>query len=223
MSDEKLLSYYQANFKKFGVHENSLGWTKGKQSIRFHQLTKYFDLKDQALVDIGCGFGDILSFFQKQKISYGSYLGIDLVPEFVEVAKQSWPKDQFILANYLEHPLLPTDFTIASGIFGHRLYESRDEQYRHVQKILEKAFAASTQGIAFDFISEKTDFSSSPKDFHASPEEILKIAYGLSRRVILDNSALPFEFSITIFKNQTFETSKTVFNAFLEKNPNFIA
>jgi ubiquinone/menaquinone biosynthesis C-methylase UbiE len=224
VSDDKLLAYYQANFQKYGIHENSLGWTKGKQNIRFHQLTKPFSLSNRTILDIGCGFGDLLGFFKNQRINYKNYIGIDLIPEFVEVAQKNWSSahHQFILGNYLEIPDVVTDFTIASGIFGHRLYESQKEQYEHVTRVLEKAMATSSVGVSFDFISDKTDFSSSSKDFHASPEEILKIAYGLTRNVVLDNSALPFEFSITLFKNQKFETAKTVFECFLEAHPDLI-
>jgi len=214
---KKLLEYYQAGFGKHGVHENSLGWTKGKQFIRFYQLTKNFELEGANLVDVGCGFGDIHSYFKRHDVKCKAYHGIDVIPEFIQVAKQKWESEttRFTLGNYMDLENLTTDYTIASGIFGHRLFDADADQYQYIEKVLRKAFAESTRAISFDFISDKIDFKSGIMDFHASPSSILDLAYELSRNVILDNSCMPFEFSLTVFKDDSFAKEKTVFNKFV--------
>lgn len=220
MSDKKLKDYYQNNFAKHGVHENSLGWTKGKQNIRFSQLTRHFQLNGKSLIDIGCGFGDIHTFFKLNDIHLNSYLGFDVVPEFIKVAQEKWPtkQNQFILGNYLEQKNLQADYIVASGIFGHRLFATDKEQYAYMEQVFSKAISEAKTAIAFDFMSDKTDFKSGESDFHTSPSIALDIAYKFSRNIILDNSAMPFEFALTIFKDQNFAKEKTVFDKFLADN-----
>lgn len=219
MNEKKMLNYYQDRFAEYGEDEKSLGWTKSKQSLRFFQLIKNFHLENANLTDIGCGFGDLYGYLSRGGIKLDRYLGVDIVPEFVEIAKRRYPDDwaRFLLANYLDLESIGADCTVASGVFGYRLFDKDEDQYAYVGKVFRKAFEESSQGIAFDFLSDKTDFYSGKSDFHASPSTVLEIAYGLSRNVILDNSCMPFEFTLTVFKNDSFLKETTVFDKFLKE------
>lgn len=216
--ENELKNYYQQNYLKYGEHENSLGWTKGKQFIRFYNLTKFFNLTSLQIVDIGCGFGDILNFFKANKIQFARYTGIDLMDQFVQIGKKNHHGEnvQFIVGNYVKSEKLETDIVIASGIFGHKVSDSDDDNYAYIENVLKKSFEEARVGVAFDFISDKTDFKTSNSDFHASPTRVLDIAYKFSRNVILDNSSLPFEFSIVIFKDDSFKKERTVFEKFIK-------
>lgn len=72
--------------------------------------------------------------------------------------------------------------------------------------------------IVFDFQSDKVDFMGCDTGFYFSPEKVLGIAYEFSRNVILDNSYMPFEFAVTIFKDDSFKKDTTVFNRFIAEN-----
>ncbi len=224
MNDKRLLDYYQTNFSRHGVHEKSLGWTKGKQRLRFHQLTKNFDLSNASLLDVGCGFGDFNQFLGEKGDRLTRYVGIDVVPEFIQTAKARWKsaEQEFVLGNYLETQGLEFDYVIASGVFGLALFDQPNDQYAYIERVLRKAFIEARVGISFDFISDRTDFRSGGSDFHATPSRILDIAYSLSRNVLLDNSAMPFEFSITVFKDDSFKAETTVFNRNLVAYSHFL-
>ena len=90
------------------------------------------------------------------------------------------------------------DYIIGSGIFGHRMGSTETENYTYIDNIIMKAFDEAKKGISFDFISDKIDVPSRETDFHASPSKILDMAYKYSRNVVLDNTSMPFEFTITI-------------------------
>lgn len=221
---KNIAEFYQKRFEEYGHHEASLGWTKGKQFIRFYALTKNFDLNEKSILDIGCGFGDFVTFASQNKIEYSKYMGIDLVQEFVSIAHKmhgSDAKNSFAVKNFLDQEG-NFDFVIASGVFGQRVEASEDENYIFIEKIISKAFNDSNEGVSFDFISDKVDYRTSVDDFHASPSRILDIAYKFSKNVTLDNSVMPFEFTLTIKKDQSFSKDKTVFNSFLNSNINFI-
>lgn len=221
MTDKKIVDYFQDRFERHGLSEQSLGWTKGKQLIRFSQLTRNFQLEGKELIDIGCGFGDFHRLLQSKSVSLSAYTGFDLVPDFIKVARERWSGNQnnFVLGNYLDSQSLQADYVIGSGLFGLRIHENEGEQYAYVERVLRKALNDARIGISFDFISDKVDFRSGDADFHASPTKILELAYGLSRNLLLDNSCMPFEFSLCIFKDQSFPVEKTIFNRYLKDNP----
>jgi SAM-dependent methyltransferase len=217
-----LKKYYLEKFIKFGHHESSLGWSKRKQYVRFFGLTRNFNLRHKSILDIGCGFGDFISYAEKNKINYLSYLGIDLMEEFIQIANKQnkFPKkNKFEVRNFENLKTnLNFDFIFASGIFGHRIYKSNKENYDYIERIISKAFNLCNIGVSFDFISDKVEFRTSSKDFHASPIKILELAYKYSKNVVIDNTIMPFEFVISIKKDQKFKIEKTVFESFLKEN-----
>lgn len=217
MNDKPLIEYYRKNFARHGVSEESLGWTKGKQEIRFHQLTRYFFLSGCSLIDIGCGFGDLISYLDKRGISPKAYVGYDLVKEFLDVAsrKHAGQSVSFFEQNYLDVSSVKADYIVGSGLFGRRLSDSEQDNYDYFRKILAKAFSEASEGVAFDFLSDRVQFRRSQNDFHASPVIVLSIAYEFTNNLIIDNSAMPFEFSVILFKNDKFSPEKTVFDRFL--------
>jgi cyclopropane fatty-acyl-phospholipid synthase-like methyltransferase len=223
---KELKEYYKQKFLEHGHNEAALGWSKGKQFVRFHTLTRAFNLKNKSILDIGCGFGDFVSFAKKHNLDYKNYHGIDLMSEFIEIAKSKHGLDsrnKFEVKDANELVDSQFDYAIASGIFGRKLYESEKENYLHVEKMIATALSTVTESVAFDFISDKVEYRTSEKDFHANPGKIIEIAYKFSKNVVLDNSVMPFEFSLIINKDQSFKKETTVFEKFLNGNINFIA
>lgn len=219
--ETKIKDYFLELYRQYGYDERSLGWTKHKQYIRFAQLLKNFRLHSASVLDVGCGFGDMLTFLKQRFRENISYFGVDCIPEYVSVAKEQHPEeqDQFLCADFMKSSLWDGrtfDYIVASGIFGYRCWETDEQQYQYVDSVIGRALELCNKGISLDFLSDKTDYRTSGTDFHASPERILQIAYKYSRNVVLDNSALPFEFCITIMKDDSFAKEKTVFNQYLQ-------
>ncbi|MCI8669514.1 MAG: class I SAM-dependent methyltransferase [Lachnospiraceae bacterium] len=214
-----VVAYFSDRLKKYGANdERSLGWSKNKQEVRFKQLFRFLNPggkeKRETLLDIGCGFADMYAFIEKNaNHSNIDYWGMDIVQEFIDIAGKNYPEklDQLLCGNFLEcDERKKYDYCIASGIFC--VYESEEQNYEFIKKAMTKALNMSNIGIAMNFLSDKIDYRTSEKDFHASPEKILTLSYGLSRNVILDNSIMPFEFCVTIFKDENFDKDTTIFN-----------
>ncbi len=216
-----VIEYFESLYEKYGVDEKSLGWSKNKQDVRFEQIFKYITESELKVLDVGCGFGDMYSYLQKcGKYRQIDYCGIDIMSSFIEVAKKKHPSrnTQFICNSLMDlNSEQKWDWVVECGLFGLNLYENEDEMYEYVEESMKKAFSIANKGISFNFLSDKVDFRTSNTDFHISPERILKIAYGLSRCIILDNSVMPFEFSVTIWKDDTFSTNTTLFNSYLKE------
>lgn len=208
-----LKNRYLSQWERFGYSPKSLGWDKGKQDLRFEILTSFFDLNKKSVLDVGCGFGD-LNRALRRKYRGHRYLGIDLCEDFVAQGSELFANrnTRFICGDFLATPFRGRfDAVLGSGIFNIKLAES--DGYSMIQSTLAKALSLCREGIAFDFLSDKVDFSYA-HSFNASPEKVLAMAYQLSRNVILRNDYMPFEFSIAIFKDDTFLKSDTIFKKF---------
>jgi SAM-dependent methyltransferase len=216
---EKVIQRYAKRYDEYGYSPKTLGWDKGKQDLRYSILLEEFTLDKKSILDIGCGFGDANKIL-KQITSEYSYTGIDIVDELLLEAKNNY-KDEanisFIHGDFLEKEFTQEyDILLASGIFNFRLEEQ--DNYEFIESCMKKAFELAKDGIAFDFLSDKVDFKSE-LTFHSSPSAILDMAYRLSKNVILKNNYMPFEFTIVIFKDESFKVEDTIFTRFKnEKN-----
>ncbi|MCM1125490.1 MAG: class I SAM-dependent methyltransferase [Lachnospiraceae bacterium] len=222
---ERVYDFFNSNHKKYGYSPKSLGWIKGKQNIRFAELTRFFNLSIPfAILDIGCGFGDINKYFVQKNITNYTYHGIDLVEGIVNAANDIYkgqPNISFSCGEFLTDmsDCQKYDYVIASGIFNFQMNDI--DNYVNVEEILKKSLSICNPNgaVSFDFQSDKADyFADNGVSFYNSPEKILSIAYKYSRNVALNNLYMPFEFSLTVFKDDSFAKSNLVFNKFIDDN-----
>lgn len=59
----------------------------------------------EKVLDVGCGYGRVASWFSESQ-----YAGVDFVPEFIQLAKESYPLRLFILADIRHLPLPDRSF-----------------------------------------------------------------------------------------------------------------
>jgi hypothetical protein len=62
-------------------------------------------------------------------------------------------------------------------------------------------------------LSDKVDYKL-PHTFHCAPERALAMAYGLTRNVVLRSDYMPFEFSLFMYKDDTFSSEDTLFHRY---------
>ena len=191
---QSILKHYTKLYKKFGQTPASIGWTKGKQDIRFNAVIEIGKLKNSSILDVGCGFGDLLLFLNKKKLQV-KYTGIDINQKFISICKKKYPKSIFQVRDIETRPFKKKfDWVFAIGTTNH------SGSYKYIERLLAEMFKCSKKGIVMDFLSTYVDFTK-PGNFHASPEKIFKIAKKLSKRVIIRHDYLPFEFCVFIYKN----------------------
>ena len=211
-----LIQYYQTGYEAYGYDPRALGWNKGKQDLRFDILTSGYAGTNKHFLDIGCGFGDLNKTLIKKFKNY-QYTGIDITPCMITEAEKKFTGKgiQFIAGDFLDNAFnIKCDYTILSGTLNYKLNDIN--QYEYAESVMKKAYECSRDGFAFDFLSDKVDYMLDTT-FHYAPEKILEIAYNFSRNVCLRNDYMPFEFSLFIYKDNSFDKNDTVFCRYKEK------
>lgn len=212
---QQISDRYEQRYSEYGYSPRTLDWDKGKQKMRFSILISQYNFRGKNVLDIGCGFGDLNSVLSKATDGDYSYLGVDVSASLLAEAQIRYGSERvgFSCGDFLALDIPEVDYVIASGIFNLKLKEGDNLVF--IEKVMQKAFSLCRVGFAFDFLSDKVDFSKE-NTFHSSPERILGLAYGFSRNVILLNNYMPFEFSVFVFKDDSFDQQRTIFKRWLD-------
>ncbi len=228
----KVLNRFSNYYKQYGFSQSGVGWEKGRQNLRFELLTSEWgedeNMQHSTFLDLGCGFGHMYPFLIKKYKNILRYKGIDLNSDLINQAKEMFhnEKNIFFEAKNMLHIDLNEkfDYVLSSGAFNVKFSENESNE-KFIFKMLEKSFFISNIAVAFNFLSDKVDYKQEHA-FYASPERVLNFCYSLTRNLILKNTIFPFEFTIILYKDQSFETNDSIFNEYKkglsESNYNYL-
>jgi SAM-dependent methyltransferase len=190
---------YAERLRQYGYDPRTLGWTAGKQAERFSVLTSFMPLDQiESVLDVGCGFGDLYGFLRQAGFR-GRYVGIDFVPELIEVGRARFEDADLRVSDlsaFSEQE--PFGFVIASGIFNARL--AHEENQVHIEQSLARMFSLCSQVTAVDFLTSYVDFRRDDLCY-TQPEAVFGWAKSLTRRVALRHDYMPFEFALAMYRD----------------------
>src|SRR5262249_31002380 len=158
---------YQARYAEFGYDQRTLGWTKGRQNVRFAAALERIGLSFGSILDVGCGFGDLFAYLRERGWR-GEYLGIDIVPELIAEGRARFGP----LGGKLECADITAEefdgraeVAVVIGMFNHRL---RQDNLQFIRETLSAMWQRTTRAISADFLSYTAD---QPRDdlYYAEP------------------------------------------------------
>src|SRR5206468_1241171 len=86
---------YRDAFARYGESPKSLHWWDyPSMATRFRQLVLDLDIEGKTVLDAGCGMGDLLPFLYMKADNF-RYLGVDVNPEFIEIARKRYEGHRF--------------------------------------------------------------------------------------------------------------------------------
>ena len=195
---ESYIERYNERLERYGKDPKTLGWMKDRQEIRFEALTAVGDLGGCSVLDVGCGFGDLLGFLQKRGIEV-KYRGWDINPDLVEIARDEYPGGSFDVVDISEYcGDIDADYVIASGVFNHEISDNT----AFIRESLTTMADIANRGVAADFLSTYVDYMVEDA-YYADPKKIFDFCKNLSMRVSLRHDYLPYEFCLYVYSEDS--------------------
>lgn len=177
--------------------ERKVGWVDERsQQERFQVLASIDDLTGQVVMDLGCGLGDLKPFLS-DRFSHVIYLGIDILPEFIDTARQRFRNEKdtsFIHADFTVDGLPEVDYVMACGSLS---YQTENELYLY--QAIDKMYDCASKGVAFNLLNEET-YPSTPIVRSYNKYEVLGYCLRLANRAEMKIGYLEDDFTIWMYK-----------------------
>lgn len=195
---KRILDFYENALAIYGVRDSrSVHWADEQtQIIRFEVLNKIANLNNKKILDVGCGLGDLYMFFIRKKINV-DYTGIDIVPEFIERAKERFPDAKLILGN-AETISDEYDFILASGAFTFAVENAKEYYFAMIKNLFEH----TREGLAFNMLNVESHQSDDTYiTYDISEVEAFCKTLTPNVNVVVVDDYLPWDFTIYMYKN----------------------
>jgi len=192
---------YKSKFQKHRGNIKSLKWANYTAAAqRYKQIVADLNFENKKILDVGCGFGDILSYI-KAKTEKFEYTGIDLIDNFIKQAQKRYPEFEFKLGDYFENPLKENfDIILCCGALNSNFAEAINYRKRAIKIMFERANFALSFNMAGNFPQPKNKKSS--KVFYADSLEILNYCFTLTNKIIFRHYYHNKDFTIVMRKPQ---------------------
>ena len=195
--------YYSRKVDAHGPTPAGADWRDAEsQELRFRQAMRLADDgKPFALNDYGCGYGALASHLRKHGFDF-TYRGFDVSEPMLRHARELHAGDSSCTFVASEDELVPSDFTVASGIFNVRLDNDAERWRSYVLATIETLDRLSTRGFAFNMLTSYSDADKMRDDlYYADPTfyfDLCKRRY--SRNVALLHDYGLWEFTLLVRK-----------------------
>ena len=124
-------------------------------------------MREGSVLDVGCGRGDLLPYLRERSFE-GSYMGVDLTPEMIELARELHPDGEFRHVDLLQDDFEGQfDYVLASGIFYLRV----DDNETYMRQMVARMASIARRGVAFNALSTLAG-PPEPTEYHHDPCEL---------------------------------------------------
>ena len=172
---DRVAQYYAAKLAAHGTTARGVDWKDAEsQTQRHRQLLRLLGSDhDASIVDLGCGYGDFLSFLRAEGFS-GPYIGYDIAPEMIEAARHIHGEGSNRSWRVGSAPETSAGYAVASGILNVKGDFSTEDWHAHVLKTIEVLSRAGERGFAFNVLTLSGDPALRRPDlYYADPADML--------------------------------------------------
>jgi SAM-dependent methyltransferase len=205
------IARYNERLDQYGHSSRTLGWTKRQHLLRYEVLLSYWNLSEADLLDFGCGFGDMYAYCRESGRADVRYHGVDLNARLIEAGRVRYPEADLRALDIAVDELPQSyDVIVASGIYNYRM----SDNWGFIRETFNLFRAKARRGFAANFITDRVDFRDDSL-YNADPCAVLDLAYSYSKRVVLRQDYMPFEFTIFVDLQDDFDKKYTIFPEYL--------
>lgn len=202
---DRLREHYETAFEKFGPTSEGVDWGSDPQrvAIRYDRMLDVLSRRasgPQRLLDVGCGYGGLLSHAIQREISV-DYTGIDVAENMIEWARANHSQGKFLCADIINAEDIGTfDFAVCNGILTQKLGVPGLDMDRFAHDLIRRMFEISTAGIAFNVMTTKVNYFSNNL-YYRNPIELLGWCMSeVTPHVRLDHSYPLYEYTLYLYR-----------------------
>ena len=211
---QKQIEHFEGLLDKHGENYLALDWNSSEsQRLRYKILQEILIYGRKSarisVLDLGCGFGDLYGFFEKEGLIDRhkiDYVGYDISAKVIEVAKRKYPQACFELVDILENKQVPQfDYVFSSGVLNIRTMDLASH-LEYAKSMLQRMCELAKIGVAVNFLSQgarsitKADDLNSGRYYYFDPDEVLNFCRSICGRYILRHDYHPGDFTIYLLK-----------------------
>lgn len=163
------------------------------QRRRFEVLVSEVPLEGKALLDVGCGMGDLAAFLAERDIPT-AYTGVDVLEKMIRACRQRFRDRRFVRADvFADEPFPPESFDVVfcSGVFNLNLGNNLE----FLPGALGKLLALSREHVVLNFLHVRSPVKEEQYFFY-DPQEVLELLRGHPCEVRLLDDYLPNDFTL---------------------------
>ena len=200
---KQIINLYETALAQYGDSPNSVLWPKGRQAERFTALTKHILKAGQfSLLDFGCGLAHLKPYLNAY-FEDVTYSGVDLVSAFISINSDKYPQETFYSIESVNDIKDSYDYIVSSGAFNILYSQDSLKHQEIVFEILAALFEKTKIALSVNFMSDQVDFVA-PSAYHQNILSLYQyLTSKLSKRILIDQSYMPYEFTVVIWKNNT--------------------
>ncbi len=196
---QRIIDRHRDALLRYGYSPNALYWSNREiQELRFRLLLEIDIPGGASVLDVGCGFGDLYGFMQRQKIDT-HYTGIDLSAELIEKGADLYPQANFFCGDLFDFKPAPQsyDYVLLSGA----LNEAMDDAGEYAKRVIETMHQTCRKGVAFNLLNANNKQIASSWSLQSFfPNEILTFCQQLNKSCQLRDDYLDNDFTVLINK-----------------------
>ena len=131
------------------------------------------------------------------------YSASEITPEYCKIAKEKYPEIEFLNRDLLFEEVKESyDYVVLSGVFHQQGQISQRDWEGYRNALLLKAWSLCTRGVAFNLLSNYTDFYR-PGNYYPEMYEVLGfVTRKMSRFVSMDQTTPLFEATYCVYKKE---------------------
>ncbi len=199
---KKTKGRYNNAYKKYKTGLKSLRYSSYAAAFRrYKTLLEGIDFHGMSILDVGCGFGDILPYIFIKTEDF-DYLGVDSFDSFVEEARNRYPGENlnFQVCDYFSESLEEAfDVILCCGALS-----GIDADLEFRKKAIELMFDKSSYVLAFNmaghFPALRNNFDRQPNILHVDAWEILNFCFSLTDNIEFKQNYNQKDFTIIMRK-----------------------